>query len=1394
MYNPVSTYRLQFNKHFTLFHAEDLVDYFKILGIKTIYASPIFKATPGSLHGYDVVNPYEINPEIGDIDQLRKLIRKLKEEGIGWIQDIVPNHMAFHCTNPWLVDVLEKGSMSVYATVFDVSWASAFFSHRLMVPFLDGTLDTVIKARTLKIVYWQSRLCLHYGDQYYPLNSRSYGTILREGESRNTTQGFLDQLQEIHHVNDHVQYAFRWHELLLQFSSLTTGAENRIDIDHLLTVFNNDPVRLKKLCDDQFYRLCDWRETDSQINYRRFFLVNGLICLNMQAEKVFARYHETIHSLVKDGLFDGIRVDHIDGLFDPKEYLQRLRQLCGPECYIVVEKILEPKELLDTRFPIQGTTGYEFLSYVNNLFTRSSAENKFSSFYRTISDDHKPMDEKIREKKAFILYNSMKGELENLCKFFVEHKLQGSRALSAREVTEGIAEFLIHVPVYRYYGNRFPLEDVEKQRIKSVLDNCAAYKPHLKNASEAIEAVLLHDESGDLAEWSLQFYQRCMQFTGPLMAKGVEDTLMYTFNRFVGHNEVGDSPEFFGLSVSDFHAAMQQRQTQWPLSLNATSTHDTKRGEDARMRLNVLPDIANEWISAVNEWMLINDQFKENGAPDRNDEYFVYQTLVGVYEHGEVESLEERLGAYFSKALREAKRYSDWARPDEAYESAVINFVHQILQPGTAFMKTFVPLHRKVQDYGIINSLGQSMLKFMCPGVPDIYQGTTSWDLSLVDPDNRRIVDYSFHNKVLDKVLSYSNDPTIVTTSWSERADGSIKLWISHQLLKLRNAYPDVFSAGEYIPLEVEGRLQSNCMAFARRIRATWITVVVPLNLARINSGENNALEVNWLDTRIVMPGHSPLQWKHVLWEGSGKHNGTILLSEIFTALPLAVLLLEEDYRAREAGVLLALSSLPSAFGIGDMGPEARKFVDLLGVGRQQLWQMLPLNPTDADSAFSPYSAYSSMAGSELYISPEDLVGLNLLDADDIERYKMRNRGIAMYSQATLAKDDLLLKAFAAFERNASPVLSLEYEAFIKKESYWLDDFARFEVLRGLYSNAPWNKWPKEVRDRQGAALEDIEKQHAPTLERIKWAQFLFVSQWGKLKKYCADRSIRLVGDIPFYVSYNSVDVWAHRELFKLDEAGAIEGMAGVPPDYFASTGQLWGMPVFRWDKLKQQGYRWIIDRLRKNLELFDIVRLDHFRAFADYWEVPRGEQTAENGTWQEGPGLALFDVLRQAFGGLPFIAEDLGDIAPAVYELLDKLQLPGMKVLQFAFGDNFPASPYIPHNYGENFVVYSGTHDNNTSRGWYRKDIRDAERRRVDDYSGKRLSARNVAEELIRMAYGSVAKTAIIPMQDVLNLDEKARMNVPSSVTGNWLWRMREMPEEEAVVKLQRLTRIFNR
>ncbi|MEP6735714.1 MAG: malto-oligosyltrehalose synthase [Chryseolinea sp.] len=1387
MYNPGSTYRLQFNKHFKFSDAEQLVDYFETLGIKTIYASPIFKAVPGSLHGYDVTNPYEINPEIGSLDDLRKLTGSLKHAGIGWIQDIVPNHMAFHHSNPWLWDVLEKGSMSVYSDFFDITWAGDFYKGRLMAPFLGASLEEVIQDKGLKIIVWQNRLCFKYGDQYYPLNSRSYATVLNNESAHENIGSFLKQLSELHHITDHVQYALRWHEILLQFAAILGQHKLRVEVDKTLTSFIDDADRLAKLADEQFYRLCHWNETDSQITYRRFFLVNGLICLNMQSDKVFSRYHEAVHQLLAEGVFQGLRVDHIDGLFDPLQYLNRLRVLCGPECYIVVEKILEAGEALPKSWPIQGTTGYEFLSAVNNVFTRTGAENKFNSIYKPLAENSKSIPLKIRDKKELILSRYMQGELSNLYRYFIEHEHAVDAEVFPEEIKSAIAELLIQMPVYRFYGNSFPLRSSEQRLVRQLLKRSKISKPDLIHAFDVLEHTLLNDDVSGPATDALTFYQRFMQFSGPLMAKGVEDTLMYTFNRFVGHNEVGDSPESFGISTDEFHLQMTDRQQRWPLALNATSTHDTKRGEDVRTRLNVLPDLANEWKQLVSEWSTANDAFKNDDAPDENDEYLIYQTLVGVYPHRDESDFLQRMDDYLIKALREAKRHSDWAAPDEQYEAAVTNFVRSILQPESEFMKSFMPFQKRVSDYGLINSLSQLILKLTCPGVPDIYQGTTGWDLSMVDPDNRRLIDFDKHK---DWLKSLDAPDLSLSKLWAGRSDSKIKLWIVLELLKLRNSQSDLFTKGDYIPLEIQGRHADNCLAFARRMGSHWVVIAIPLNIARIS---DDLLEIDWSNTSIVIPDDFPKSWLHLFSHSAGTHIGSIALSDIFVELPFAVLSLNEVSRERSAGVLLSLTSLPSAFGIGDMGPAARNFARFLATGKQKIWQVLPLNPTNQDSTYSPYSSYSAMAGNVSLISIEDLVESELLEQSDIDGFKISNEGAANFLKANECRATLLTKAYENFKRFGHSLTS-GFERFSKEESYWLDDFVLFELLKDEYGTSNWSAWPEDIRDRDEVVLTQFTAMHREAIERVKWMQYIFSNQWNRLREFCGILSIKILGDLPFYVSYNSADVWAHRDVFKLDEAGGMQGVAGVPPDYFAETGQLWGMPVFNWRNMQKDNYRWFVKRIKKNLELFDILRLDHFRAFVNYWEVPKGETTAVNGKWMDGPGLNLFEALREQIGGLPFVAEDLGEIDEKVSSLREALNLPGMKVLQFAFGDGDNESDHISYLHHKNFIVYTGTHDNNTTRGWYRKDISPKLKKKLDLYFARKINSGNVTSTFIREAYASVAATAIIPMQDLMDLGERSRMNTPSTTKSNWLWRMRSEADEDIAATLRHLIVTYGR
>ncbi|WP_256013278.1 malto-oligosyltrehalose synthase [Desertivirga xinjiangensis] len=1403
MHNPISTYRLQFHKEFNFEDFTEVISYLQELGVKTVYASPVFHSTKGSTHGYDGMNPHLINPEIGTEEQLRAISKELKEHKISWLQDIVPNHMAFHPENPWLVDVLEKGRQSVYASFFDIDWTNGTEPARIMLPFLGSNLEDVINNKELTLEYKDNHFVLSYFDSSYPLTPRSYQAILSSGPGNNQAlDQLLAQMTAIHQVEEPDMYAERWHEFLLQLASLMKNEPVKTMVQAKLQAINADHDKITQLVNEQVYRLCYWQETDKKINFRRFFTVNGLICLNIQDDAVFTHFHSYIKELKDQGIFQGVRIDHIDGLHNPEKYLKDLRALMGDETYITVEKILEPGEELPD-WPIQGNTGYDFLSDVNNLFTNSEYEKDFSKYYQKLTGDKTPVTEQILAKKAHILFEHMQGELDNLYRLFINLGLGDEAEYEAGEgenLKTAIAEFLIHCPVYRFYGNQLPLDRKEENEISEILKLVKKKKPELNNQVELLSKAILKKPKLGNREYNavaLRFYQRLMQFTGPLMAKGVEDTLMYTYNRFIAHNEVGDAPESFGISIDVFHEKMKARQTRWPLSANATSTHDTKRGEDVRARLNVLTDLPEEWIESVKLWQYLNAPLKQNQAPDLNDEYFIYQSLAGAYPMpGEEEDdFLERIQQYLEKALREGKQNSNWSKPDEAYETATKNFIAALLQKDKPFWRHFESFRNKILDYGIVNSLVQVLLKFTCPGVPDVYQGCELWDLSFVDPDNRRPVDYEKRRLWLEEISSVKDKKELYTELWQNRYNGKIKLWLTSVLLNERKLENDTFEKADYIPLKVKGKHKDKVMAFARRHKQTWYVVAVPLHLASMAKAEKTDLaNLKWKNTRIILPAEAPVVWENVLLKTKGKNEGELLVKDLFETVPFSVLKLKQPINTRGGGILLHISSLPSSFGVGDMGPEAKNFADFLYRSKQKLWQILPLSPTEAGQGYSPYSAISSMAGNTLLISPELLVEEGLLNKNDLND-TLPSKSQADFKHAEKLKDKLFEKAFSTFLSGNFSRLQSGFDQFCAQEAYWLDSYALFIALKLHLGGKPWYQWPEAYKLRNKEALQTFTENEGKTMLKTKWLQFIFMKQWLELKAYANDRGIQLFGDLPFYVSYDSSDVWSHPEIFLLDNEGNQTGTAGVPPDYFNDNGQLWGMPVFRWDVLKQQNYEWWIRRISKNMELFDLLRLDHFRAFSSYWEVPANEETAKNGEWREGPGADFFRVLEAQLGNLPFIAEDLGDIDQPVYDLRDEFKLPGMKVLQFAFGDNLPDSIDIPHNYKQNFFVYTGTHDNNTTLGWFHQEADSAVKKRIRMYTGLKPKDKNIHKILARLAYSSVAKTAILPLQDVIGLDEGNRMNIPASTENNWTWRLLpDQVKKEHEKELRTLVQIYNR
>ncbi len=490
------------------------------------------------------------------------------------------------------------------------------------------------------------------------------------------------------------------------------------------------------------------------------------------------------------------------------------------------------------------------------------------------------------------------------------------------------------------------------------------------------------------------------------------------------------------------------------------------------------------------------------------------------------------------------------------------------------------------------------------------------------------------------------------------------------------------------------------------------------------------------------------------------------------------------------------ISSLPSRFGIGDLGPQAYQFADLLVKNLQHFWQILPLNPTELHYGNSPYHSCTTFAGNPLLISLEWLYQDGLLEKKDLNNVYIPEQGSIDFTTVSSVKGELLTKACHFFEQ--LPSLQQEYHHFCQQQAFWLDDYALFKVLCSDYPGIQWNHWPAKIRDRDSDTLQAISRKMVREIRMVKIIQFLFFRQWDQLKKYCQQKNIKMIGDLPIYVTYHSADVWTYPELFKLDRNKQPLFQAGVPPDYFSKTGQLWGNPVYQWSAHHQEEYRWWMQRIRHHLSLIDLLRIDHFRGLVSFWEIPAGEHTAVHGTWTEGAGDSFFRMLTLQFPDLPFIAEDLGVITEEVTQEIERLGIPGMRVLLFAFDERFPHNTYLPHYYRENCVVYTGTHDNNTIKGWLQKELKPAYKKQLKQYLGKSIRIANAHWDIIRIAQASVANLAIIPVQDILGLGEDARMNNPASTRGNWHWRLtdRQMSEikENALPRLKEITHTYGR
>jgi len=930
---PRATYRLQFHSEFNFEAAKNIITYLADLGISDIYASPIFKARKGSTHGYDVVDPTLINPELGTPEQFATLISEIQNHYLGWVQDIVPNHMAYDSENTWLMDVLENATNSEASDYFDIEWEHPYedFKGRVLTPMLGNFYGQCLENGEIKLQYDESGLSINYYSLRLPVRIESYARFITQnlGQLARALGGrrhpdFVKLLGILYLVKNapvEPKGKERYDEIAfvkgLLWELYTQNAEVKEFIDNNIKLFNGEKGNpesfnlLDSLLNEQFYRLSFWKVGAEEINYRRFFTVNELISVKVQEIKVFHKTHTLIAQLVEEGKVTGLRIDHIDGLYDPTEYLKRLRQKVG-DTYITVEKILELKENLPNVWPIQGTSGYEFLNYVNGIFCRRESEEQFNALYIKFTGITTPYEQLFIEKKQLIVEKNLAGDVDNLAQILKKIAVQSRQGIdfTMNGLKRTLSEVLTLFPVYRTYVNGEGLREEDRSYIQEVIEAARGRIPLLVNELNFIEKLLLLEWEDSLTPEQkalrLHFVMRLQQLSGPLMAKGIEDTLFYVYNRLLALNEVGGHPGKFGLAIADFHQFNQKQNTDWPHKMNATATHDTKRGEDARARLNVLSEIPEEWEKQVKNWSDLNRSKKVNvrgkAVPAPNDEYFFYQTLIGAYpfDESENETFVGRVKDYILKSVREAKVHTAWLRPDSAYEDSFLAFVEKVLNPDESnqFIEAFLPFQKSVASYGMFNSLSQTLLKYTAPGVPDTYQGMEFWDLSMVDPDNRRPVDYSLRISALKDIKEKSQTDILklIDELFSSKEDGRIKLFLTYELLQARKANLAVFQKGDYLPLEVSGKFKEHIVAFARRDENKMAIAIAPRFLTSlIQPGEYPLGKKVWDDTYLQLPPEAPSAWKDTITEQMVQAHGSLPVGEALKHFPVALLISNES-------------------------------------------------------------------------------------------------------------------------------------------------------------------------------------------------------------------------------------------------------------------------------------------------------------------------------------------------------------------------------------------------------------------------------------------------------------------------------------------------------------------
>ncbi len=900
---PRSTYRIQFTPEFGFRHAAGVAPYLAELGITGLYASPIFKAVKGSLHGYDVVDPNELNPELGTPEEFAELMTEVENHGLAWIQDIVPNHMALNSGNRMLMDVLENGQSSEFRSFFDVDWNSPQpgLRGKLLIPFLGKFYGESLESGEIQLRYDESGFSVNYYDYRFPLKIESYPTVItfrldrlrkrlgRDNPDLIELQGVLYVLQGIppgaspRERGD--QLAFVKHML---WELYNRSPDIRKYISDNLVFLNGVAGKpasfneLDHLLNEQRFRLAFWKVAAEEINYKRFFTINELISVRVDIGEVFDYTHSLLLRLLDEKKFHGFRVDHVDGLYDPAGYLKRLRDRAGGDCYIVIEKILELEENIPLDWPVQGATGYDFMNFVNGLFCDGENEAAFDRIYADFTGIRESYRDLEYEKKRLIIESHLYGDIDNLAGLMreVSAGYRHGNDITLPLLRSALIEVMARFPVYRTYVGSEVDRTADAEYIRTAVREAVRSRPDLTNELRYIETFLLIAFGISLSDeakrkW-MHALRRFQQYTVPLMAKGVEDTVLYNYNRLLSLNEVGGNPYRFGITPDEFHAFNLTRAEFWPAALNATATHDTKRGEDVRARINVLSEIPEEWAENVRQWSRLNSKVRKRVrgkvVPDANEEYFLYQTLIGAFPFNpdEYPSFRDRVREYIRKSSREAKVHSAWFDPDTAFEEAFISFVEAVLRPGedNRFLKEFLPFQKKIAGYGVWNSLSQTLLKITAPGVPDFYRGTELWDLNLVDPDNRRPVDFERRKFFLGDIrIKGERDMNgLIGELLGAHEDGRVKAFLIQRALRARNDQPDLFLKGAYLPLQTGGSHGGNLVAFARRLDTHWAVVIVPrLLTGLVGEGAFPLGREIWENTRIILPGESPEFWRNAV-------------------------------------------------------------------------------------------------------------------------------------------------------------------------------------------------------------------------------------------------------------------------------------------------------------------------------------------------------------------------------------------------------------------------------------------------------------------------------------------------------------------------------------------------